>query len=193
MQGQPHLESSQRAVFIDRDGVINRSILRNGRPFAPTSLDELDILPGVGTGLDNLRDAGFLNVVVTNQPDLATGKQTRAGLEMIHAQLLANFAIDAIKVCPHVDADACDCRKPKPGMLVASAREFGIDLSASWMIGDRWRDVAAGQSAGCRCCFIDYNYDEPRPAQPFFAARSLADAARVILVQSQPREHGESR
>jgi D-glycero-D-manno-heptose 1,7-bisphosphate phosphatase len=100
-----------------------------------------------------LRAAGFVNVIVTNQPDVATGRQRREVVEAMHALLLSRLAVDAVKVCYHVDADHCACRKPKPGMLLEAAGELDIDLSASFMVGDRWRDIAAGQAAGCGCFF----------------------------------------
>jgi D-glycero-D-manno-heptose 1,7-bisphosphate phosphatase len=129
-----------------------------------------------------LRAAGFLNVVVTNQPDVATGKQRREVVEAMHAHLARELAVDAIKVCYHVAADGCACRKPKPGMLLEAAAEHGIDLGSSYVVGDRWRYVAAGQAAGCRTAyFIDYGYREQQPVQPFVAAESLAAAARCIL------------
>jgi D-glycero-D-manno-heptose 1,7-bisphosphate phosphatase len=177
----------RRAVFLDRDGVINRSEVRGGKPYAPTALEDFEILPGVPEALQRLRDADFLNIVVTNQPDLATGKQTPAGLDAMHARLLGTLAIDAIRVCPHVDAAGCACRKPAPGLLVEAAREFGIDLAASYMVGDRWRDVEAGQRAGCACLFVDYGYAEKRPESPYIAVKSLAGAAEQILSRPAPK------
>lgn len=171
----------RRAVFLDRDGVLNRSMVRAGRPYAPTRLEEFEILPGAAESLLKLRTAGFVNIVVTNQPDLATGKQSRDVLEAMHERLRTELAIDAIRVCGHTDADKCTCRKPQPGMLLAAASEWKIDLAESWMIGDRWRDIAAGQAAGCRCCFIDYGYDEKCPEPPYSAVHSLHEAVIVIL------------
>lgn len=172
----------RRAVFLDRDGVINRSIIRDGKPFAPVNASEFELLPGVAGALQRLRDSGFLNIVVTNQPDLATGKQRREDLDALHERLKAELAIDAIRVCGHVEADACACRKPKPGLILDAAREFGIELGTSYMVGDRWRDVAAGQQAGCRTCFfIDYGYAEKRPEQPFVVVKSLENSVQYML------------
>lgn len=173
--------SSRRAVFLDRDGVINRSIIRDGKPFAPVTAAEFELLPGVPDALQQLRGAGFLNIVVTNQPDIATGKQRPAVLEALHFRLKAELALDAIKVCPHLDAARCACRKPAPGLLLEAASEFNIDLAASFMVGDRWRDIAAGQNVGCRCFFIDYGYDEKRPENPFITVESLSKAVDLIL------------
>ena len=132
------------AIFLDRDGVINRSFVRAGKPFAPVSLDQLEILPGVAQALLKMREAGFLNIVVTNQPDIATGNLRHGVLDAMHSRLMNDLAIDSIRVCGHVDADNCACRKPRPGLLLDAARELDIDLAASYMVGDRWRDIAAG-------------------------------------------------
>lgn len=173
----------RRAVFLDRDGVLNRSIVRDGKPYPPESVAEMEILPEVGDALASLRNAGFLNIVVTNQPDVGTGKQRPEMVEAMHRRLRSELALDDIKVCYHSDADGCDCRKPKPGMLLQAAREFGIDLEQSFMVGDRWRDVAAGQAAGCTTFFIDYHYREKRPEPPYLAVKSLAEAGALVLAE----------
>jgi D-glycero-D-manno-heptose 1,7-bisphosphate phosphatase len=171
----------RRAVFLDRDGVLNQSVVRDGRPYPPESVAEMRILPGVPESLAALREAGFLIVVATNQPDVATGKQSATVVEAMHARLRAELPLDDIKACYHVDADGCECRKPRPGMLLQAAREHDIDLSRSFMVGDRWRDVAAGQAAGCESFFIDYGYREKRPDPPYIAVKSLAEAGARIL------------
>ncbi len=173
----------RRAVFVDRDGVINRPIVRNGRPFAPASVDELEILPGVAEALTRLSNAGFIIVVVTNQPEVARGTLPRAALDAMHASLQSVLPLDDIRVCPHDDRDACDCRKPKPGMVLAAARELGISLEESYLVGDRWRDIEAGRNAGCVTIFVDCGYDEPRPEGAAATVRSLAEAAEWILSQ----------
>jgi D-glycero-D-manno-heptose 1,7-bisphosphate phosphatase len=170
----------RRAVFLDRDGVLNESLVLGGKPYAPASLSEFKLLPGVPQALAQLRGAGFLNVVVTNQPDVATGKAKRADVDAIHAHLLQDLPIDAVKVCFHADSEGCECRKPKPGMLLEAARELGIDLAASYLVGDRWRDVGAAHAAGCKALFIDYGYGERRPDAPFVTVKSLPEAAGVI-------------
>lgn len=172
----------RRAVFLDRDGVLNRAIVRKGKPYPPDSLSELEILPGVAEALKGLRAAGFLNIVVTNQPDVATGKQRRDVVEAINAHLVEKLTLDAVKVCYHSDADNCACRKPKPGMLLEAARELDIDLGGSFLVGDRWRDVEAGRAAGCRVLlFVDYGYQEKRPGNPYVSVKSLAEATALIL------------
>lgn len=174
-----------RAVFLDRDGVLNRAFVRGGKPYPPQSLEELEILPGVAEALARLRAAGYLNIVVTNQPDVATGKQRLEVVEAIHAELRQKLHIDDVKLCLHTDADGCGCRKPRPGMILEAARERAIDLSGSYLVGDRWRDVGAAHAAGCAAFFIDYGYGEKMPDKPYVAVKSLEQAAHHILQRSQ--------
>jgi D-glycero-D-manno-heptose 1,7-bisphosphate phosphatase len=168
-------------VFLDRDGVLNRAFVRDGKPYPPNTLEEFEILPGVPEALARLRAAGFLNVVATNQPDVATGKQTREMVEAMHNLMKKKLQIDAVQVCYHADKDGCACRKPHPGMLLQASAELGIDLSRSFLVGDRWRDVGAAQAAGCQALFVDYQYSEKRPEKPYVAVESLPDAADFIL------------
>jgi D-glycero-D-manno-heptose 1,7-bisphosphate phosphatase len=170
------------AVFLDRDGVINRAEVRGGRPYPPESVERLELLPGVADALDRLDAAGFDLVVVTNQPDVARGTQTRAMVETMHATLGGMLpVIDAFRVCYHQDADGCACRKPRPGLLLDAAAERGIDLRRSYMVGDRWRDVEAGARAGCVTILIDHGYREPLTVPPDARVASLAQAADWIL------------
>lgn len=171
----------KRAVFLDRDGVLNRASLRDGKAKPPLTLADLQILPGVKEALARLDAAGFDLVVVTNQPDVARGLFPKATVEAINAALAAELPLDEFRVCYHDDADGCDCRKPAPGLLLAAARERGLDLSASFMVGDRWRDVEAAQRAGCTPVFIDYAYPERPPTGHFVRVKSLTEAADFIL------------
>lgn len=174
-------EMSARAVFLDRDGVLNRAPLLDGQPMPPASLAEMEILPGVATACRDLARAGFLLVGATNQPDIARGRATRATVDAINAALTEALDLDDIRVCPHDDADGCDCRKPKPGMLLAAARDFDIDLRSSIMVGDRWKDVAAGEAAGCRTVFVDHGYAERRPDNPGLTCAGLDGAVAWII------------
>jgi D-glycero-D-manno-heptose 1,7-bisphosphate phosphatase len=144
-------------------------------------MEELHVLPGVREALQRLRAAGFVNVVVTNQPDVGAGKMLRATVEAMHARLASELPLDAFKVCYHTEADNCACRKPRPGMILEAARELGLEIGKSFMVGDRWRDVEAAQKAGCKALFIDYSYEEKRPEKPYVAVNSLAEAAEFIL------------
>jgi D-glycero-D-manno-heptose 1,7-bisphosphate phosphatase len=170
-----------RAVFLDRDGVINRAVVKNGRPYPPSSLATLEILPGVKDSLDDLHKAGYLLFVITNQPDVARGTTSRSVVDEIHEFILANFPILQIKSCFHDDADRCNCRKPKTGSIISLAIEYNLNLSDCYMIGDRWRDVDAGMSAGCKTIYIDYQYDEKQPTDTNFTVKSLFEASKIIL------------
>lgn len=175
------MDSSRCAVFLDRDGVINRAFVREGKPYPPDGIEQLEILPGVPEALARLRAAGFRLVVVTNQPDVARGTQRRDVIDAMHAALAAALPLDEFRVCDHDDQDACRCRKPGPGMLEDAARDADLSLPGSFMVGDRWRDVEAGRRAGCTTVFIDRGYSERRPDQPDVTVSSLSEAADWIL------------
>lgn len=165
---------------MDRDGTLNKVIIRDGRPFPPEELKEFELLEGVKDALDIFKSQGFIPIVVTNQPDFARGKSTLEQIESLNNMVRKNLNIEHIYTCLHDDQDDCLCRKPKPGLLVQAAYELNIELTASIMIGDRWRDIQAGQAAGCSCYYIDYNYIELQPKQPFERVQSLFDAAKKI-------------
>ena len=170
-----------RAVFLDRDGVLNRAVVRNGHPFPPRTLAELEILDEARVACRMLRETGFMLICVTNQPDIARGTAANSDVSAFNELVRRELELDDIRVCPHDDADNCRCRKPKPGLLTDAAADFGIELRSSYMIGDRWRDVAAGTSAGCRSIFIDRGYTEMRPDNPDYTTGSVADGALWIL------------
>jgi D-glycero-D-manno-heptose 1,7-bisphosphate phosphatase len=170
----------QRAVFLDRDGVINRAVVRDGKPYPPARAAELEVLPRVPEALDRIRMAGFVSIVVTNQPDVARGTTSRSEVEAMNAILAERLAIDEFRVCYHDGQDNCECRKPKPGMLLQAARNRNLDLASSYMVGDRWRDIEAGQRAGCKTVFIDYGYDEKQPEQCDYRVASLWEAVSII-------------
>ena len=173
----------RRAVFLDRDGVINRALERDCKPYPPRNLAEFEILPGVPEACAKLKGAGFLLVVATNQPDVGRGTLKQEIVEAIHDEMRRQLPLDRVEVCYHSGKgdSECDCRKPKPGMLLRAARELGIDVAQSWMVGDRWRDVDCGHAAGCRTIFIDCGYSEELKQKPDFSARNLAGAADIIL------------
>jgi len=156
----------KRAVFLDRDGVLTRALVREGKPYAPAVLAEMTIDPEAPAAMARLKAAGFLLVVVTNQPDVARGTVRREEVEAMHSSLRAALPLDACFVCYHDDPDACDCRKPLPGLLLQAAAELSIELPHSFLVGDRWRDVDAGAAAGCRTILIDRGYRERPPEHP---------------------------
>lgn len=171
------------AVFLDRDGVLNEAFVRNGVPTPPRSLEEFRVLPGVAEACAGLRRAGFALVVVTNQPDIARGTQTRAEVDRMHERLRSVVPLDEVCVCPHDDSDDCACRKPRPGMLLAAAERLDLDLARSVSVGDRWKDVEAGRRAGIRAVHIERHYDEPSPVGAQVAVADLPEAAAWIRQQ----------
>ncbi len=179
--------AARRAVLLDRDGVINRALARNEKPYPPRNLAEFEILPEVPGACAKLKAAGFLLIVATNQPDVGRGTLDQSVVEQIHAHLVAQLPIDRVEVCYHPGkgASECDCRKPRPGMLLRAARELNIDLSQSWMVGDRWRDVDCGYAAGCKTIFINRGYAEELRHPPDFRAKDLAEAGEIILSKTK--------
>ena len=178
----PHI---QHAVFLDRDGVINRARERDGKPYPSASLSEFEIFSEVPEACRRLKQAGFLLVVATNQPDVGRGTLKREAVEEIHAEMRRRLPLDGVEVCYHPGQGLsdCDCRKPRPGMLLHAASELNIDLTRSWMVGDRWRDVDCGHAAGCRTIFIDRGYAEELKQQPDFRVKNLLEAAEIILAE----------
>ena len=169
------------AIFLDRDGVLNRTLVRDGIPHPPSSLQQLETLPGVGESLRRLSQAGFALVVVTNQPDVARGTQTRERVEQINESLRSQLPLTAIYTCYHDSSDHCSCRKPLPGLLLDAARAYNIDLSRSFLVGDRWSDIAAGQAAGCETLLIDLPYSQVDRCNPDHRVRDLPEATEIIL------------
>ncbi len=177
-------------VFLDRDGVVNRAVIRDGKPYPPDRLEDLEILPDADKALAMLKRLGFRLIVVTNQPDVARGKQARDTVEAMHRRLRAELPIDDFFVCYHDDSDGCGCRKPGPGLLIEAARAYALPLSKSFLIGDRWRDIDAGHAAGARTILIDYGYRERGPSrEPSARVRSLTEAAEWIRRAASKRCH----
>ena len=175
-----------RAAFLDRDGVINRTLVDAGVPRPPSSLADLEILPRVPEALALLAGHGLRLIVVTNQPDVARGVQTRERVEEIHAGLLQRLPLNAVLTCYHDAADGCACRKPRPGLMHDAAKAYGIDLSRSFMVGDRWRDIEAGRAAGCLTLLVDAPYNRGRTGNPHYVVPDLLEAARIITRLIEP-------
>jgi D-glycero-D-manno-heptose 1,7-bisphosphate phosphatase len=171
----------QPAVFLDRDGVLNRITVRGGIPHPPDHLGEFALLPGVAAALFRLKEGGFPLVVVTNQPDVARGMQTRKRVEEMNEHVRAELPVLDVLTCFHDTADGCGCRKPKPGLLLAAARRWRLDPQRSFMIGDRWSDIAAGRAAGCSTVLLDRPYSSRTHCDPDYCATNLAEAVRWIL------------
>jgi D-glycero-D-manno-heptose 1,7-bisphosphate phosphatase len=168
-------------VLLDRDGVLNRVVLREGRGVSPRCFAEFELLPGVGAAVESLREAGLPVVVITNQPDISRGVLKPAELVRMHEHLQARVPLDHIYTCIHDDADRCGCRKPRPGLLLRAAAEFQLDLERSWMVGDSWKDVEAARAAGCRMIFVAGPHADVGTSTPQRVVASLPDAVEIIL------------
>ena len=179
-------DQRRRAIFLDRDGVLNRAKMNNRKPHPPDGEAQLEVTANARGLLLRLKEQSYKLLVVTNQPDVSRGITTRDTVEGINRKLAKELPVDEILVCYHSDSDNCDCRKPKAGLLLEGARRHQIDLAASFMVGDRWRDVEAGQNAGCQTILIDGQYEEKAPAQPpDVKVRSLEEAVNWILQMSR--------
>ena len=170
----------RRAVFLDRDGVLNRAYERGGITYPPSTVDQVEVLAGVQEGLELLARQGVLLVVVTNQPDVARGTQQRDTVESINAYLSERLPLHAVFTCYHDNADACACRKPKPGLLLQAARQYDIDLNRSFLVGDRWSDIAAGEAAGCRTFLIRTPFSQRQRCAPTYEVADLLEAAQAM-------------
>lgn len=176
------------AAFLDRDGVINACSIKNGIPHPPESVSEVRILSGVLDAINLLIANNYLPVVISNQPDIARKKIEFSTVQSINDFIGRETGISNFYVCPHDDSDSCNCRKPKPGLIEIAAKELNIDLSKSFLVGDRWRDIEAGQSLGIPSYFIDYSYSELKPKLPFTKVSCLFEAVEIrIGVKSGPR------
>ena len=176
---KPKTLFNERAVFLDRDGVINKVVFRQGLPGSPHTLDEFILNGGVPQTIGKLKDYGFKIIVVSNQPDLARGKISQSTLDLMTQRIREEIEIDDVYICPHDDYHQCDCRKPKPGMLLEAASRWEIDLSSSFIVGDTWKDMEAGKAAGCKTILLDALYNQD--IQCDFRVNSLSEAVSVIL------------
>ena len=167
-----------RAIFLDRDGVINRAILKDGKLFSPRTTDEFVFCDAVDKFVRESRKAGFLNIVFTNQPDIARGLVDFKTIEQIHDILRQKLEVDDVMLCPHDDKDNCLCRKPKSGMLIDAARKWQIDLASSFVIGDQWKDIEAGSNAGCTTILLDYPYN--KNVKSDYRIKNLTSAFEII-------------
>ena len=178
-------EVARPAVFLDRDGVINRVVVRNGTPQPPSRVEELELYEDVLDGCTRLKRANFLLVVITNQPDVGRGTQSRQAVEAMNLKMQSALPLlDRIEVCYHAGrryGEPCDCRKPRPGLILRAAAELKIDLKKSYVIGDRWRDVDCARAAGCRAIFVQRGYNEPLREAPDFIVTSFEEAVTAVL------------
>lgn len=184
--GKHGLQVKRRAVFLDRDGVLNLAVVREGKPYPPNDAGSLEVFPDAANSLQAIKERGFLCICVTNQPDVARGRRTLANVTAMNAKVQNSLPLDDLYTCLHDGPDMCDCRKPKPGMLLNAAAKWHIDLEHSYMIGDRAGDMQAGAAAGCANIFIDHGYAEAPPEADLLAFRcvTLHEACDFIIAHA---------
>lgn len=168
-----------RAIFLDRDGVINKPIVRNGKPYAPRKFDDFILLPDVELAINEMVRMGFLVFVVTNQPDIGNGLVEKNEINKMH-ELIRKLPINQIYMCPHSQTDLCNCRKPKPGMILRARDEHDLLLEKSYFIGDRKTDMEAAFNAGCLSVFIDYKYPETIDVEADYICNSIMQTLKYI-------------
>ena len=177
------MPAPRRAVFFDRDGVLIRTDIRDGRPYAIRRPADFEFLPGAADAVARVRALGFVTIVVTNQPDVARGLVRRADVDAMHAAIVDGLGIDDVQACFEVEGPDTRRYKPRPGMLEDAAAEHGLDLSASYLVGDRWRDIDAGRAVGCFSIFIDCGYNEELRQTPDATVPDVRAAVEVIAAR----------
>jgi|TARA_B100001175_G_scaffold313455_1_gene321083 D-glycero-D-manno-heptose 1,7-bisphosphate phosphatase len=175
----------KKAVFLDRDGVLSKTHIKKGKSFAVKKLKDFKLFYGSEESVKKLKLAGFMVIVVTNQPDVGKKIISRIVLKKMHDRLKKKTKVDAIYSCTHSQDDNCFCRKPKPGMILNAAKKHNINLKKSFMVGDRSSDILAGKKAKCRSIFLDKKYFEKKPKVQEATFNNLVQATNYILKQTQ--------
>ena len=170
----------RRAVFLDRDGVINAAVVLDRKPYSPKNFAGIKILDGVIEAIKSLMAQNFIPVIITNQPDITRKIITESDLISMHKIISKKTQIKHFYVCPHDEKDLCECRKPKPGLITQAAKELQLDLNSSFLVGDRWRDIAAAQALNIESFFIDYSYAEKQPSKPYTRVSSLLEVSKIL-------------
>ena len=178
-----------RAVFLDRDGVLNRVFVRDNVSYPPATLDEVELMPGAIEMAVRLRELGFYRLVVTNQPDVARGRQQKERVAEINDYMVERLRLDAVYTCYHDTSDGCDCRKPQPGLLLQAAREWSVNLERSFLVGDRYNDIEAGRQAGCITFLFNQGYAGRPGVEPDYRVSSLAEVVNIIAGRIQKEEN----
>jgi len=171
----------RRAVFLDRDGVLTKLVARRGAPYSPLTLEEFEVVPTARAAVWVLKKLGLVVVVATNQPDVRRGLLSEAELRRMHEMLRRTVPIDAVYVCTHDDVDGCDCRKPKPGMLLRASKDFEIDLPASFLVGDTWKDIQAGKKVRCTTFLVETRATGQLVEEPDHKVATLQAAVEQIV------------
>jgi D-glycero-D-manno-heptose 1,7-bisphosphate phosphatase len=170
-------EVTQPAVFLDRDGVINRVAIRNGMPYPPSRVEEFELYEDVADGCARLKAANFLLVVISNQPDVGRGTQNREAVEAMNLKMQTALPLlDRVEVCYHAGE-----RYGQSGLILRAVAELRIDPKRSYVIGDRWRDVDCARAAGCRAIFIQRGYKESLREAPDCTVSNFDEAVSAVL------------
>lgn len=177
------MNKQKTALFLDRDGILNTTEVRDGKPYAPRRYTDFQIIPAAIALVTSFKQAGYYIVVVTNQPDVGNGFTAKTEVEQMHAQLMSAMPLDLIKVCYHSQKKGCACRKPKPGMLQAAAAELDLDLANSIMVGDRGSDIAAGRAVGCFTIFLQCGYNEQILVKPDLVVNELSEITPQLTLK----------
>jgi D-glycero-D-manno-heptose 1,7-bisphosphate phosphatase len=172
-----------KAVFLDRDGVINKALIRDGKAYSPRHFSEFEFMENIADQIRKIKDAGYFVIVITNQPDISRGIMDMSELNKMTEAIKANLPVDEIFICPHDDNDNCLCRKPKPGMLLNAAKKYEINLNECFFIGDGWKDMEAAKNAGCRGILIDAFYN--KSIDCFKRVHDMKDAVDIILNEKE--------
>ena len=170
----------KKAVFLDRDGIINEPIVKGGKPFSPESVEQFKFCSGISELSNQLVDCDFILFIVTNQPEVARGTILKRKVEEIHDHIRSALPIKEIMSCYHDDQDNCECRKPKPGAIINACRRYFLEPEKSYMIGDRWKDIDAGNAAGCKTIFLDRGYNERKPTTQNYTVSSIKEVVDII-------------
>jgi D-glycero-D-manno-heptose 1,7-bisphosphate phosphatase len=169
-----------KALFLDRDGVINKEIARDGGFFSPRFYTDFQLLPEVKEALEIAKKAGLVTIVITNQPDISRGLMELNELEKMHKEMMEKLPIDDLFVCVHSDEDECNCRKPKIGALLQAAKKWNIDLKNSYFVGDSYKDIEAGKNAQCTTFLIQKIYNVDVKGYDFLATDLLSAVQKIV-------------
>ena len=169
-----------KAIFFDRDGVLIQAPVIDGKPKSIENVSDIIFIVEESL-IIKLRDLGFYLIAITNQPDISRKKIKPEFVEKINNLIKTKYYLDDFYVCPHSDQDNCECRKPKNGLILDAAKDYNLDLSSCFMIGDRWRDIAAAEISGCKSIYIDYSYNEQKPYKQDYTVKCPSSAIKKIL------------
>ena len=171
-----------KALFLDRDGIINRSFKnKKGKPKAPTLFKDFIFLPFLKNYLNEIKKLNFNIIIITNQPDISYGVLKEAELYKMHSKIYSSLPVTNIYVCKHSKEDNCKCRKPKTGLFRQALKKYNLNLKNSYAIGDRWSDIVASYKCGIKSIYVDRNYNEPKPTKQIFTTKSTKKALEYII------------